>query len=154
MPIKKQSAGIVLYKKVDGEIRVLLGHMGGPQYANKDIGAWGIPKGEFDDSESPLEAAKREFQEEIGCPIDGQFVELVPIIQKNGKKVYAFALEGDCDISNIKSNTFQMEWPPRSGNIQEFPETDRAAWFSIEKAKELVIAGQGQVFDELLELLK
>ena len=131
----KKSAGILLYRFTKGALDVLLVHPGGPFWAKKDEGAWTIPKGEFEDNETPLDAAKREFQEEMGAAISGIFMPLEPVKLSSGKLVYAFALEHDFDTSQIKSNTFTMEWPPKSGKQQEFPEIDHGAWFDIETAK-------------------
>lgn len=153
MGTAKQAAGIVLYKKENGELKVLIAHMGGPLWVNKP-NAWSIPKGQIDDGESVLEAAKREFAEEVGVEVDGDFIELTPIVQKSGKKVFAWAVEGEFDSKDFKSLNFKMEWPPRSGKIQEFPETDRAEWFAIDEAKKLVRPGQDGLLDELVEKLK
>ena len=153
----KQSAGLLLYRGVgDGPgIEVLLVHPGGPFWRNKDEGAWTIPKGEFDDSEDPLEAAKREFKEELGsAPPAGEYLPLKPIKQKNGKIVHAWAVKGDFDPVSLNSNTFLLEWPPKSRRMQEFPEVDRAEWFTPEAAKRKMLAGQPALIDELLELLK
>ncbi|MEO8210318.1 MAG: NUDIX domain-containing protein, partial [bacterium] len=125
----KKSAGILLYRLTNQILEVLIVHPGGPFWAKKDLGAWSIPKGEFTDDENPLDAAVREFHEEMGEPIQGDFIPMTPIKQKNGKVVYAYSLEHDFDVSKIKSNTFTMEWPPKSGNQQEFPEIDRGEWF-------------------------
>src|SRR5579871_2421130 len=132
--MKKRSAGIVMYKKVGQEVQLLLAHPGGPIWAKKDLGAWSIPKGEFT-SEDPLEAALREFREEIGFTPEGEFLPLTPIQQKGGKVVVAFAVEGDCDPALVQSNEFEMEWPPRSGQKRRFPEIDRVDWFGAEEAK-------------------
>jgi len=137
-----------MYRLVDGTLQVLLAHPGGPFWARKDAGAWTIPKGEFED-EDALAAARREFAEETGASVDGDFVALTPCMQKNGKMVHAFALEGDLDASAITSNTFEMEWPPGSGKRREFPEVDRAEWFTLERAQEKINPAQ-QAF--LLEL--
>lgn len=131
----RQSAGILLYHIIDNQLQVFLVHPGGPFFKNKDDGSWSIPKGEFDERENPLDAAKREFLEETGQSISGNFIELTAIQQKGGKIVYAWAVEGDIDHNAIVSNTFEIEWPPRSGKKQAFPEVDRAGWFDIETAR-------------------
>lgn len=131
----KQSAGILVFRKIASESEVFIVHPGGPFWKNKDGGAWSIPKGEFDDDENSLDAAKREFLEETGIFLSGEFIELRPIKLKSGKKVFAWAIEKDIDAENIISNNFEIEWPPRSGKFQSFPEVDKAEWFSIEKAK-------------------
>jgi predicted NUDIX family NTP pyrophosphohydrolase len=128
---------------------VFLVHPGGPFWAKKDAGAWSIPKGEFEPSEDPLAAAKREFYEETGCSAEGNFIALTPLRQPGGKLVYAWAVEGDCQADSIKSNSFEIEWPPRSGQRKSFPEVDRAGWFSLEDAKEKILKGQGALLDEL-----
>ena len=148
----KKSAGILLYRNAETGIEVLLAHPGGPFWRNKDEGAWTIPKGEFED-EDPLAAAKREFNEELGSPpSNGDYVELKPIKQKNGKTVYAWAVEGNFDPANLKSNTFLCEWPPKSQRMQEFPEVDRAEWFPAEVAKQKVLAAQVPLIDQLIEV--
>ncbi len=138
----KTSAGILLYKRKDGELRFFLIHPGGPFFAGKDDGAWSIPKGEPDEGEDPFAAARREFREETGCSVDGEFRPLAPVTQKGGKTVLAWAVEGDCDAERIVSNTFRLEWPPRSGRMQEFPEVDRAGWFSLDEAKRRINPAQ------------
>jgi predicted NUDIX family NTP pyrophosphohydrolase len=138
----KQSAGLLVYRKHDRGIEVFLVHPGGPFWNNKDAGAWSIPKGEFAPGEDPLEVAQREFQEETGHTIDGTFTPLEPIKQRSGKTVFAWAIEADIDASQLKSNTFLMEWPAGSGQMQEFPEVDRAEWFTPEAAREKINAGQ------------
>jgi predicted NUDIX family NTP pyrophosphohydrolase len=148
----KRSAGILLYNIVDGELRVLLVHPGGPLWAGKDAGVWSIPKGEFEDEE-PLQAAKREFLEETGVEIEGDFVPLSPIRQKSGKMVYAWASEGYIDPSLVKSNTFEMEWPPKSGKKASFPEIDRAEWLSARKAVKKINPAQVALINELLHKL-
>jgi predicted NUDIX family NTP pyrophosphohydrolase len=150
----KQSAGILLYKKDHGEAMFFLVHPGGPFFKNKDLGSWTIPKGEYLDDEEALTAAKREFAEETGISIDGDFKPLKPIKQKSGKTVHAWALEGDIDADTIFSNTFEIEWPPKSGKLQSFPEIDRAAWFNYETAKEKIIPAQIGLLDELMHLIK
>ncbi|PYS98961.1 MAG: NUDIX hydrolase [Acidobacteria bacterium] len=142
----KQSAGLLLYRTTNGFLEVFLVHSGGPFWKNKDEGAWSIPKGEFA-LELPLEAAKRELKEETGFAVDGPFVELSPIKQKGGKWVYAWAVEADVDPSKLKSNTFTMTFP--SGGTKEFPEVDRADWFSIEEAKQKILEAQVKLVDEL-----
>ncbi len=133
---------------------MLLAHPGGPFWKNKDAGGWTIPKGEFDDDEDPLAAAKREFAEEMGTAApDGEYLPLDAIKQKNGKLVYAWAVEGDFDPSNLRSNTFELEWPPKSGMMQETPEVDRAEWFAGEVAKQKMFSGQSALVDELLNVL-
>jgi predicted NUDIX family NTP pyrophosphohydrolase len=150
----KQSAGILLYKKENGQPLFFLVHPGGPFFKNKDSGSWTIPKGEYLDDEEALTAAKREFAEETGMNIDGDFKPLKPIKQKSGKTVHAWAVEGDIDANTILSNTFQIEWPPKSGKLQSFPEIDRAAWFNYETAKEKIIPAQIGLLDELMHLIK
>jgi len=150
--MSKQSSGILLYRRKNDRLEFLLVHPGGPFWKKKDAGAWSIPKGEFDD-EDALQAAKREFKEEIGLPIEGQVVALEPQKQKGGKLVYAWALEGDLDPRNIKSNTFEMEWPPKSGKKQQFPEIDRAEWFPAPTALQKINQGQAAFIQELIEKL-
>ena len=129
-------------------------HPGGPFFRNKDDGTWSIPKGEFTDSEEALTAAKREFEEETGQHIDGEFIELEPITQKSGKNVYTWAVEGDVDHETITSNVFEIEWPPRSGKRQTFPEVDRAAWFDAEIAKAKINGAQSKLIENLISVLK
>ena len=152
----KQAAGVLLYRIVPGgRLEVLLAHPGGPIWARKDLGAWTIPKGQFGDDEAPLAAARREFEEEMGSPpaVD-RFLELGAIKQPGGKIVHAFAARGEFDTTTVKSNLFSMEWPPRSGRRAEFPEVDRAGWFSIEDARRQILKGQEPFLDRLLTLLK
>ena len=146
---KKNSAGILLYRLRGSGIEVFLVHPGGPFWATKDAGAWSIPKGEFEAGEDPLEAAKREFKEETGFAVAGNFIELTPVKQPGGKVVYAWAVMGDCEAESIKSNTFSLEWPPRSGKRKEFPEVDRAGWFTPEVAREKILKGQLVLLEEL-----
>src|SRR5512135_1267787 len=148
----KTSAGILLYKRKDGDLRVFLVHPGGPFFAKKDAGAWSVPKGEIDEGEDPLAAAKREFEEETGCRPEGEFISLSEVMQKSGKIVRAWAVEGDCDAQTIRSNTFTLEWPPRSGRRQEFPEVDRAGWFAIPVALEKILSGQRELVVELARI--
>ncbi|HEX8018322.1 NUDIX domain-containing protein [Mucilaginibacter sp.] len=145
----KQSAGILLYRKTVQGLQVFLVHPGGPFFKNKDDGSWSIPKGEYPPDEDPLTAAKREFQEETGHEITGDFTALSPIKQKGGKTVQAWAVEGNIDAENIKSNTFEIEWPPRSGKKQTFDEIDRGAWFDIAIAKIKINPAQAALIDEL-----
>ena len=145
----KESAGLLVYRKRDGILEVLLVHPGGPFWKNKDSGAWSIPKGEFTAGEEPLDVAKREFQEETGLSIDGSFQPLAPIKQRGGKTVYAWAVEADLDASHVKSNTFTIEWPPRSGKQQEFPEVDRGEWFPLDVAAEKINQGQSELLRQL-----
>ena len=145
----KQSAGILLFRKKDHQLEIFLIHPGGPFFKNKDIGAWSIPKSEFLDNEDTLAAAKREFFEETGLVVDGDFIPLNPVKLKSGKKVYAWALEGDIDHENITSNLFELEWPPKSGKKQSFPEVDTAGWFNIEEARIKINKAQVAFIDEL-----
>lgn len=147
------SAGILLFKRNAG-LEVLLVHPGGPFFARKDAGAWSIPKGEYDDSEDALAAAIREFAEETGQTINGDFLPLSAVRQKGGKEVLAWAIEGDMDPETIVSNTFELEWPPRSGKMRQFPEVDRAAWFDLPTAREKINERQRAFLDELEELLQ
>ena len=151
----KHSAGILMYRFREDSPEVFLVHPGGPFWAKKDEGAWSIPKGEFNiDTEDPLDAAKREFKEETGFALEGDFLPLDTLKQSSMKIVHAWAVAGDCDAAKIKSNTFTMEWPPRSGKQQEFPEVDRAEWFDIETAKIKILKGQTAFIDRLSEELK
>jgi len=150
----KKSAGILLFRKLEPDCELFLVHPGGPFWKNKDEGAWSIPKGEFTEEEDALAAAKREFKEETGVNCNGKFIELASIKLKSGKIVYAWALEKDIDPDKIKSNLFEMEWPPRSGKLQSFPEIDRAAWFTPATAKQKINPAQATFIDELLEKLK
>jgi predicted NUDIX family NTP pyrophosphohydrolase len=148
----KRSAGILLHRRRDGGHEVLLVHPGGPFWAKKDVGAWSIPKGEYEDGEDARACALREFAEEIGAPPpDGELVDLGEVRQRSGKVVTGWALEGDADADAIRSNTFTMEWPPRSGTMREFPEVDRAAWFSLDEARERILPGQAPLLDRLAE---
>ena len=146
----KKSAGILLYKKVNKELLFLLVHPGGPFWKNKDLGSWSIPKGEFTDDEEPLNAAIREFEEETGTKVEGEFIELKPVKLKSGKLVYAFACEHDLDVNSIKSNEFEIEWPPKSGRLKSFPEIDKAAWFTAKEALEKINPPQGNFITELI----
>lgn len=148
----KQSAGILLYRKTGRKTEVFLVHPGGPFWKNKDAGAWTIPKGEFDDGEEALAAAIREFKEETGVDLAGDFVALAPVVQKGGKKVYAWAIAGDIDAGALQSNSFSLEWPPKSGKMNSFPEIDRGAWFTLAQAKEKINPAQIGFLAQLEEL--
>jgi predicted NUDIX family NTP pyrophosphohydrolase len=150
----KQSAGILLYKTSETGIEVLLVHPGGPFWAKKDVGVWSIPKGEFAEGEEPFAAAKREFAEELGRAAPaGEFIELGTAKQPSGKIIYAWALAADFDAGAAKSNTFSMEWPPKSGQQQEFPEADKAAWFSLAIAQTKIVKGQLSLLETLASKL-
>jgi len=150
----KKSAGILLYRNLGTAHELFLVHPGGPFWKNKDEGAWSIPKGEFTEEEDALAAAKREFKEETGFNCIGKFIELSSVKLKSGKIVYAWALEKDIDPAEIKSNLFEMEWPPKSGKLQSFPEVDRAAWFTPAAARQKINPAQAAFIEELLEKLK
>lgn len=152
--MKKFSAGILMYRFNNKSIEVLLVHPGGPFYQNKDLGVWSIPKGEFIEGEEARDAAIREFREELGFSLHGDMAELSPVIQKNGKKVFAWAIEGNLDPGKIVCNTFPLEWPPRSGQIKEFPEIDKGEWFPLNEARIKIIEAQAAFIDELVEILK
>ena len=149
MASKKISAGILLYRTVSERLEVFLVHPGGPFWATRDKGSWSIPKGELIEGAEPLETAKREFLEETGSPADGVFTELTPVRQAGGKLVFAWAVRGDIDASSLKSNTFSMEWPPRSGMQQVFPEVDRGEWFAVSVASQKILEGQLGFIEEL-----
>ena len=149
----KQSAGLLLYRVREGALEVFLVHPGGPFWAKKDLGAWSIPKGEIGGGEDPLEAARREFEEETGFRPEGVFRELAPVRQKSGKVVHAWAVEGDCDAAAIRSNTFPLEWPPRSGRWMDVPEMDRAGWFDLDTARAKILEGQRGLLEELRRLV-
>lgn len=144
-----KSAGILLYRYRGSTVEFLIVHPGGPFWKNKDEGAWSIPKGEFLDGEEPLKAAQREFEEETGIRVKGDFIELRPVWQRSGKIVYTWALNADIDAAAIRSNTFPLEWPPKSKKFIEVPEVDRAEWFSFEEAKAKLNPGQVPILEEL-----
>jgi predicted NUDIX family NTP pyrophosphohydrolase len=150
--VAKRSAGILLYRRGADGLEVLLVHPGGPFWAKKDLGAWSIPKGQHEDAEEAQACALREFEEETGTrPSEGQLDDLGSVRQKSGKVVQAWALEGDLDAGAVRSNTFEMQWPPRSGRMQEFPEVDRAAWFGLAEARERLNPAQATFLDRLAE---
>jgi predicted NUDIX family NTP pyrophosphohydrolase len=152
--VAKRSAGILLYRLRGGGREVLLVHPGGPFWARRDAGVWSIPKGEYEDGDDPLACALREFEEETGSTLTpGELVELDDVKQKGGKVVTAWAAEGDLDADAVRSNTFTMEWPPRSGRTAEFPEVDRAGWFGIDEAREKLNPAQAEFLDRLVERL-
>lgn len=145
----KRSAALLVYRHGQDGIQVFLVHPGGPFWAKKDLGAWSIPKGEFDEAEDGLAAAKREFFEEVGQRVDGDFIALTPVKQKGGKIVHTWAVKGEVDEAAITSNEFEMEWPPRSGRKARFPEVDRGQWFSIAEARRRLLSSQVPILDEL-----
>ncbi|MFF4760896.1 NUDIX domain-containing protein [Streptomyces sp. NPDC001292] len=148
----RRSAGLLLFRRSGDGLEVLLGHMGGPFFARRDAGAWTVPKGEYDPEEPAWEAARREFQEELGLPPpDGEAVPLGEVRQTNGKTVTAWAVEGDLDPATVVPGTFLMEWPPRSGRTQEFPELDRVAWLGLDRAREVIVTAQTAFLDRLAE---
>ncbi|MFE9438894.1 NUDIX domain-containing protein [Streptomyces sp. NPDC006602] len=148
----KRSAGLLLFRHTDHGTEVLLGHMGGPFFARRDAGAWTVPKGEYDSDEPAWEAARREFQEELGLPPpDGEAVPLGEIRQTGGKVVTAWAVEADLDPAAVTPGTFRMEWPPKSGQIQEFPEVDRVEWFDLDRARAVIVTAQAAFLDRLAE---
>jgi predicted NUDIX family NTP pyrophosphohydrolase len=150
----KRSAGLLLFKRAGAEARVFLVHPGGPFWKNKDDGAWSIPKGEYGESEEPLAVAKREYEEELGsAPPDGAYIPLGEARQPGGKIVTAWAIEGDFDPAHLKSNNFEIEWPPKSGRRASFPEVDRGAWFTLAEARVKLLSGQQAFLDRLTDLL-
>jgi predicted NUDIX family NTP pyrophosphohydrolase len=154
MPMARRSAGLLLYRRRDGAVELLLVHPGGPLWARRDAGAWSIPKGEVDEGEDPRAVALREFEEETGHPAPrGELVALGEVRQRGGKLVTAWAAAGDLDPAAITSNTFTLEWPPRSGRRREFPEVDRAGWFDPATAREKLLAAQAELVDRLLAAL-
>jgi predicted NUDIX family NTP pyrophosphohydrolase len=150
---KPTSAGILLYRFRDGRLEVLLAHPGGPFWARRDAGAWTIPKGEVAQGEEPLSAARREFEEETGYRPPGPFVALTPVRQRSGKRVQAWASPGDFDPRRLRSSTFEMEWPPRSGRRRRFPEVDRVAWLGVHDARRLVVRAQAELIERLADAL-
>jgi predicted NUDIX family NTP pyrophosphohydrolase len=149
----KRSAGILMYRQHGAEPELLLVHPGGPFWKNKDLGAWSVPKGEYADAEDPLAVAKREFEEETGARPLGRFLQLGELVQGGGKIVTAFAIEGEFDPATLQSNTFELEWPPKSGRTASFPEVDRAQWFSPAEARRKILKGQAEFVTRLLKAL-
>jgi predicted NUDIX family NTP pyrophosphohydrolase len=152
--IMRKSAGILLFRKKENYFEFFLVHPGGPFWKGKENGAWSIPKGEFGNEEDPLNTARREFEEETGKKINGDFISLDPVQQKGGKRVYAWAVEGNIDHESIVSNEFKQEWPYKSGKWQNFPEVDKAGWFEYETASRLINPAQTAFLDDLIEKLK
>ncbi len=150
----RTSAGILLWRRGEAGVEVLIGHMGGPFWARKDDAAWSVPKGEYGPGEHPHAVALREFEEELGTPVPaGDFLPLGEVRQSGGKVLTVWAAEGDLDATTTRSNTFSLEWPPRSGRLQEFPEIDRAAWLPVEEARAKLVRGQVPLLDRLLAAL-
>jgi predicted NUDIX family NTP pyrophosphohydrolase len=150
----KKSAGLLMYRQEPGgALQVLLAHPGGPFWRNKDDGAWTLPKGEYDESEPPLAAAQREFAEETGFPVTPPFISLGEVVQKSGKRITAWAFAGECDPGALRCNTFEMEWPPRSGRRQSYPELDRVDWFGLAEARSKINPAQRALLDRLEQAL-
>ena len=149
----RQSAGLLMYRRREGALEVFLVHPGGPFWARKDLGVWSIPKGEFAPEENPLQAARREFAEETGFTADGEVVPLAPLKLSSRKVVHAWAVEGDVDAAALRSNTFTMEWPPGSGQQQQFPEVDRGEWYAIEAARQKISKGQAGLLEQLARIV-
>jgi predicted NUDIX family NTP pyrophosphohydrolase len=147
--MKKTSAGLLMYRRMPGGVQVLLAHPGGPYWRAKDEGAWTLPKGEYEAPEEPLDAARREFQEETGSEAAGPFLPLGEIVQRSGKRILAWAFEGDFDPGQLRCNTFEIEWPPNSGRRQPFPELDRVAWFALGEARRKINPAQAAWLDRL-----
>jgi len=150
----KRSAGLLMFRRRGSNFEVFLVHPGGPFWREKDVGAWSIPKGEYEEGEDPLDAAKREFEEETGIKADGEFVALGQTKQSGGKVISAWAFEGDCSPAEIRSNMFSMEWPPKSGHKQEFPEVDRADWSNLKEARTRILKGQVVFLNRLMDRLQ
>ncbi len=152
--LSAQSAGLVLYRQRDGNLEVLLVHPGGPFWQKRDDGTWSIPKGEFAENEAAIDVARREFREELGVPVpDGGLTPLGAVRQAGGKIVHAWAVRGDLDVTRLAGNTFELEWPPRSGKLQQFPEVDRAVWFDLDAARRKLLPAQRAFIDRLEELV-
>jgi predicted NUDIX family NTP pyrophosphohydrolase len=153
--VTKQSAGLLMYRRPPGgQVQVLLAHPGGPYWRSKDAGAWTLPKGEFEQGEDGLACAMREFREETGCTPTPPFTALGEVRQKSGKRVSAWSFEGDLDPAHLESNSFEMEWPPRSGQLRQFPEVDRIAWYGLAEARARLLPSQVPFLDRLAEALK
>ena len=152
--MSKKSAGFLLYREISGHLEVFLVHPGGPFWAKKEEGAWSVPKGEFEDNEDPFSAAQREFAEETGLSPHGEAIPLQTVRQPSGKLICAWVMKYDLDLADFRTNTFSMEWPPKSGRYQEFPEVDRAAWFTIEAARHKIVKGQMPFLDQLQDVLR
>lgn len=149
----KRSAGILMYRRGESGLESLLVHPGGPFWAKKDLGAWSIPKGEYSDAEEPLPVAVREFEEEIGVRPQGVFQPLGELVQPSRKIVTAWAVEGDLDVRKLKSNAFELEWPPKSGHKASFPEIDRAEWYSLDEARRKILPGQKEFIARLIKMV-
>jgi predicted NUDIX family NTP pyrophosphohydrolase len=149
VPMVRRSAGLLMFRRKGKELEVFLVHPGGPFWAKKDEGTWTVPKGEYVDGESPLDAARREFLEETGFVAEGEFLELGTVKQNNGKLVIAWAFEGDCDPAKLTSNTCMVEWPPRTGKMIEIPEVDRGAWYALPEAQRAILKSQSLFLDVL-----
>jgi len=149
----RKSAGILMYRRAGESIELLLVHPGGPVWAKRDLGAWSVPKGEYGDDEEPFAAAQREFQEETGLVAQGEYIALPPVKLKSGKVVSVWAMEGDCDAAAIRSNTFVMEWPPKSKRFERYPEVDRTGWFGVDEARVKLNPGLAPVVDALCDAL-
>ena len=150
----RRSAGLLVYRRTPGRLEVLIGHMGGPMWARRQERAWSVPKGELVADEDPAAAARREFEEELGLPVPaGELVGLGTVRQAGGKEVAVWAVEGDLDAASAVSNTFTMEWPPRSGRLQEFPELDRVAWVPVDEARRLLVTAQSAFLDRLVGMI-
>ena len=152
--VARKSAGILLYRCIEGRLEVLLAHPGGPFWRNRDLGAWTLPKGEIGEGEDAYAAARREFVEETGFEIGDSSLPLEPLRQPSGKTIYAWAIEGDCDAANARSILFKMEWPPKSGKEEEFPEIDKVAWFDVPEAERKILPGQAPFLAQLRALLQ
>lgn len=150
----KHSAGLLMFRRGKEEIEVFLVHPGGPLWAKKDLGAWSIPKGEVEIGEEPIACARREFEEEIGMKAQGEFISLGEIRQTGGKVVHAWAFEGECDPSTVRSNSFSIIWPPKSGKLQSFPEIDRAEWFSVDDGRSRILKGQIPFLERLMRAIE
>lgn len=152
--MKEKSAGVLVFRRADTGVQFLLAHPGGPFWKNRDEGAWSIPKGLIGEDEDVLAAARREFEEEVGQPMAGEFHALTPLKQKSGKVVHAFLVEADLDLESFRSNLFEMEWPRRSGKVQAFPEIDRVGWFGPEEALARILPGQSGFIREAMDRLQ